>query len=303
MNLAFQALVILAFLTPGFAFRIAYNAGAWAYPLGRLGPFAEQLPKVLAHAAWLNVAVACLATAANRVFPDLVPPIDYQSVIYWLSNNFGAGQVHLDEAVRSVVRYPVHIFAYFATVYTLAWIAGACMHGFVRKLKWDRKKRWLRFENDWHYLFMGDVLDFSEASYRNSPGERRTAAGATDRKATVVAAVVDLKDQSYLYQGFLIDFFFDANGNLDRILLDGVKRRTLQGDRDRLDRATPSYYDDDGFYIVRGHYFVLRMSEIKTLNVDYITTDDLTTLEDLAEDRLRQAEEERGYPGDRGLGG
>ena len=62
------------------------------------------------------------------------------------------------------------------------------------------------------------------------------------------------------------DFFVDADGGLDRLILQQVMRRPLLADQP----YDPADDDPTRFYGVEGDYFVLRYSEAITLNIEYI---------------------------------
>ena len=355
MNLVFQALVILAFVVPGLIFRTRYNRGEWNYPLGRLGPISEQIPKALVHAAWLNAFWAFIVFWGHALCPKLIPGINLKAVVYWLANSFGKDQLFFEDAVKALSSFPLHIFLYFVGLYFFSELLGWLFHRLVRYFHLDRKN-WLksfRFDNDWYYILTGEVLDFPDESYKNRAGMHRPEINADERKATAVAALVDVKDKTYLYLGVLVDFFFDASGNLDRLLLVGAKRRSMDRDKNKLEPGedvvkttgeetiverttttvlekspegslaeeetvverttrTPlqkmfggkpedqeaighpgnaitsplpadttdhpyksSFLDTKRFYPISGHFFVLRMSEVRSLNIDYLTADEL----------------------------
>jgi hypothetical protein len=66
--------------------------------------------------------------------------------------------------------------------------------------------------------------------------------------------------------GIIADFFFDHSGSLDRVLLRSVERRKLSEDI-KPGKAIDS---DDRYYEIEGDYFILRYSEMSTINIDYI---------------------------------
>ena len=65
----------------------------------------------------------------------------------------------------------------------------------------------------WYYLLTG--ADFSE-----------------DEKPDLImiSAIVEVAKDAVLYVGILDNFFFDADGNLDRLILQSVARRPLSAD-------------------------------------------------------------------------
>ncbi len=267
MNLVFQALALLSFILPGILFRSAYKKAFWNYPLGRLGPVTDQIPRSIVHASWLNATWAILVGWLHSARPTLIKSVDYRAVVYWLTNNFGKDQVNFDRAVGSMANSPLHVFFYFIGLYVYSILFGWFIHWLVRSRGIDKKYSLFRFDNDWYYLFNGEALDFPD--YRSPHGDAAKMKHE-DRSGTLIAAVVDLKDKSYLYLGIYVDSFWDGSGNLDRILLEGAKRRELSSDTPEGPQDF-SHLASDNYYPIKGNFFILRMSEIKTLNVAYFT--------------------------------
>jgi hypothetical protein len=71
-----------------------------------------------------------------------------------------------------------------------------------------------------------------------------------------------------LYTGYLDEFFVDAEGQLDRLVLQEVMRRPIKADKEATNPG--AWYDASRFYPVEGDYFVLRYNETITLNIQYI---------------------------------
>jgi hypothetical protein len=276
MNFLFPAIVIFALVLPGVIARQAYRRGLWNYPLAKLGPIGEQVPSSFIYAAAIDAAWFVIVDGLHSVWPRLVPLINRRAFVNWVTNNFGKDQVDFDGAVRSVTGRPVSLILFFLALYLFAWFVGLGFHWLVRWNHLDWKIRGLRFDNDWHYILKGEVLGFRDLEYGGLNRQSGSASSPPRRAGTVITAIVDVKEASYLYLGILIDYFFDANGNLDRLLLEGVRRRRLDKDKTESNRGfgSPSYFHDR-FYDVRARYFVLRMSETRTLGVDYITQDDI----------------------------
>ena len=316
MNFAFQALVILAFISPGLIFRNRYNRGRWNYPLGRLGSVTEQLPKALVVAALFNLVWCIVVEGLIYLMPRCIPKIDYNAAVYWLSNSVVRDPAIFNESRRALVCHPFYIFLYFAGLYVVSFFLGIAAHEFIRhgsKDHWSKHglDKIFRYDNDWYYILTGEALDFTNETYGTRPGMLRREMPAKDRKATAVAAVMDGKEGAVLYVGILVDFFFDDDGNLDRLLLTGVRRRllgpgeelekSLQDDPIGEDGGTPpsilsSYLEVERFYPISGHFFVMRMSEIKTLNIDYLNqeeVDELGTLTRRSTNWLKQRYREK----------
>ena len=104
-----------------------------------------------------------------------------------------------------------------------------------------------RLRSQWYYLFKGYDTDNGKLP-----------------DLIYVATLVNL-DEPYLFRGVLENFQLDSNGDLESITLSTTSRRKLSQDRgEGCDGDNPSFYSIDG------DYFVLRYSEIVTLNGFYI---------------------------------
>lgn len=84
----------------------------------------------------------------------------------------------------------------------------------------------------------------------------------------VVSAIVEVGKDPVLYVGILDDFYFDAEGQLDRLVLQGVARRPISADKPQGE--VPAGSVENRFYNVDGDSFVLRYAEAITLNIQYV---------------------------------
>ena len=87
-----------------------------------------------------------------------------------------------------------------------------------------------------------------------------------------IGAVVCLGSSAYLYTGVLVEYFLDDQGQLNRLVLASAARRPLSDDQASESGADPdqSQAYEERFYPIEGDYFVLRYSEVLTLNVRYL---------------------------------
>jgi hypothetical protein len=87
---------------------------------------------------------------------------------------------------------------------------------------------------------------------------------------------VDYGKETYLYRGIVVDWSFAEDGQPDSIWLRFTHRRKLSADRPTDEQNKPSaratgefILPDERYYEVHGDIFVLRYSQLKTLNLDY----------------------------------
>jgi hypothetical protein len=83
-----------------------------------------------------------------------------------------------------------------------------------------------------------------------------------------ISAIVEVAKEAVLYVGILDDFYFDSEGQLDRLILQQVLRRPLS--KDKSVEPSGAGEEKERFYPIDGDNFVLRYSEAITLNVQYV---------------------------------
>jgi hypothetical protein len=239
MNVALPALIVFLVLLPGFIFRTRFKrverTSLDFSPFGRIAAGAVMSAAV-AHLLWLSIAWL--------LFGRRFEPI----VLLQLLSSAPASQV---AAIAEVANDFGLIAAYFVTLLFASFAFPALLRSAITKYRLDRASSPLRpllrfHEAPWYYLLTG--ADF----------EREDAPDFV-----IVAAIVEIGKEAMLYTGVLDSFFFDAEGQLDRLVLQGVSRRPLANDKTVVDDATR-------FYPVDGDSFVLRYSEMITLNVQYV---------------------------------
>jgi hypothetical protein len=169
------------------------------------------------------------------------------------------GDEKLSAVIAGVSRDARNIMAYFLSIYFGAALLGAGAHTAVRGLKLDRRVKLLRFQNPWHYVLRGEVSpDQDEPDYR------------AKFDGVFLSATMTLGEKTYIYWGFIQEFFFDNRGNLDRIVLIGAQRREISSDSSGEDDQTLPI-DDARYYSIRGDFLILKYADISTINLEYFS--------------------------------
>jgi hypothetical protein len=250
VEFAFSAVILLLLLLPGFILQTAYTKGRWRWNSPTLvRPLAEQILSGIVTAGALHILWFWIASCLKET-------INLRVLVMFLLGSFGHDDEHFNDALDVLVRHPLKIALYFSSLYVFAALAGLAVRGLVRWMRWDHKYRFLRFNNEWYYLLSGEIHSFQETP--DIEGET---------KGVYLTTVVHHSNVDYLYTGFVIDYFFDRNGNLDRVILDEVARRRLSDDKSE---EMKEHEEAARFYEIEGHYFVLRYSEMCTINLDYL---------------------------------
>ena len=253
MNVAFPAVIIALLILPGIVFRYAYSRGSW----GWTSPVSfRSASDELAYGAIFAVVLHYAALWSASLIGYSA---DFRSLLGFLTGNFGPNGVDYQTAFESVERYAPQMGIYFLGLTGAAAVAGRLSHWAVRKWRLDHKTQILRFKNEWYYLLSGEVLQFAESE------QSRTVDGV------FLSAVVDHAKESFLYRGIVEDWSFDSDGNLDNVRLTLAHRRNLGADtKGKATVKTGEFVPaDDRYYEIRGDVFVLRYSEMRTINLDY----------------------------------
>jgi hypothetical protein len=236
VSLALPAAILLLLALPGFLFVYAYkgrlrpqNDALVSNASMTLGWIAGLLGAGLAHAIWVPLADACLKVVCKPIRVDL------DAVAYLLAGEYKEG---FSTAAGAFTHYPYFVLIYFGSLYVTAAGLGALSHHVVRKYRWDRKFRLLKFNNKWYYLF--------------SPEAKITG--------VVITATCQHKEHTSLYTGVLESYDFTAEGQLELLVLISAARAQL----------LPSSTIPPVFTPIAGDCLLLWCRDINTLNIDYL---------------------------------
>lgn len=243
MNVALPALIVFLVLLPGFIFRVrlkrAERTSLDFSPFGQVAAEAV-LWALVVHLVWLSIAFLC----CDRRFEPVV--------LMKLLSSAPASQIEAALAVGEQFRW---IAAYFCTLLFASYAVPAALRSAISRFRLDRGSSpfglLFRFHDaPWYYLLSGADFEQDEAP-----------------DLIVVSAIVAVGKDAVLYVGILDEFRVDPDGQLDRVVLQGVSRRPIAKDK-------PGSGAEAGvrerFYAVDGDSFVLRYSEMITLNIQYV---------------------------------
>lgn len=244
MNVALPALIVFLLLLPGFIFRARLKrverTSLDFSPFGQI--VAEALLwALLAHLTWLAISYFIFRHQFNSL------------VLMQLLSSAPASQA---DAAKDVAKDFNRISVYFVTLLLASFTIPPIIRAVISTFRLDRAAARFgtvfRFhEAPWYYLLTG--ADFSKDE---------------EPDFIVISAIVEVAKEAILYVGVLDEFFVDAGGQLDRLVLQGVARRPLANDKPAPGSEKPD--DGERFYEIDGDSFVLRYSEAITLNVQYV---------------------------------
>lgn len=280
MNIAFSTILVFLFLLPGLAFRRLYFTGEFSKEYFRSSGFEifflAIIPAIIFHTLGYNLTPYILPLKIDLWILHLHIPklgIDMERIGMLL---IGKGsEVYVQESFSKIAKHYNYIVSYNIGITIIAGASGFIVKALIRNLKLDRWIKILRFQNEWHYILSSEILEFPKVK-RKSPYNR---SGKT-LSAVWVDALVDLgeKEGGTLYSGILEDYKLSKDGGLELIYLTHAYRRFIEDDplADSTDQNTRSTFslfgkkeNEDPYYYMPEHYFILKYEEIKNLNVFY----------------------------------
>ncbi|MBZ2206676.1 hypothetical protein [Massilia soli] len=246
MNVALPALIVFIILLPGFIFRSGLKRAERTSV--DFSPFGRAVAESVVWAVLIHLALLSLSSAVfARQFEPTI-----------LMNLLSSAPVIQAQAVQLVGAEFASIARYIVFVLLLSHAIPIVVRTAISRFRLDRDSAAFsaifRFHDaPWYYLLTG--ADFAEDEQPDM---------------VIVSAIVEVAKEAVLYVGVLDDFYFDSEGQLDRLILQKVSRRPLASDKPLDGNGS------DRFYPIDGDNFVLRYSEAITLNVQYVK---LTALE------------------------
>ncbi|MBD8084089.1 hypothetical protein [Chryseobacterium caseinilyticum] len=241
MNIAFTTIIVFIILAPGFLARIAYHSSKLSV---------SNPNKNIVNELTLSIIPALIIQIAGiflvNTFSDFL--IDFQTLghlILGATNNNAIGN-----NFKKIDEFKYQIFFYNLFVFSFAFFSGYIIRRLVRITKADRKIRYFRFSNKWHYIFSGECLDFPDVpdNYEN----------ITEKIVNVLCKV---NGKNVLYTGTLFNYFIDANGNLEAVHLKFPIRRLLEDDDEE------DYHKK--YYEIESRYLVIPNNDIININFRY----------------------------------
>lgn len=252
MNLVFGSLFLFILISPGLIFRFSYLQGTYAKLTFRVSAV-EEIFWALIPAFFLQLLAV--------LFVQHVVGVDVKlEIIYQLITGAGVDEINFGIIEQNLPRFLIYLFV----LILIAIFLGVFTRATVRKYKLDLKIKFLRFGNEWHYLFSG------ESFYHSKRIE------ASSIFLIQIDVVMNSGDGYMIYSGTLEDFYLSKDNGLDRIYLRNVYRRNFKDDLGQ-DKPNVGYLNrdaDERYYAMPGDLFVVTYDKIINLNVTYIALDE-----------------------------
>ncbi|WP_341900008.1 hypothetical protein [Fluviicola taffensis] len=163
-------------------------------------------------------------------------------------------------------------------VFTLAGFIGLIFSRLIRLMRWDIHFKIFRFQNQWYYVFSGEIKRFKKFKHlKRILGEVDGEVVKTNQTHFPPYGDILVEDggQQNLYTGFIVDYDLDYEdvNNLDRIYLIGASRYRLKRDGEDLTNL-----DVRGSRVkvpIKGDVFILEAKNILNMNLTFIPTKQL----------------------------
>lgn len=254
MNIAFTTIIIFILLAPGFLARIAYHSSKLSVYNPNKNIVNELTLSIIPALIIQILAISIVNNCSNY------------SVDFTLLGNLILGnQASIESSFREIDTYKYPIFTYNIFVFSFAFLSGYLLRIVVRSTKADRKIRYLRFSNKWHYIFSGECLDFPDV-----PDDYE------DITNKIVNVLCKVNGKSILYTGVLFNYYIDSTGNLDAVHLKYPIRRKL--DDDHVQEYAQKYYEIESRYLVIPNHDIININ-FRYFNLEEVEEDKLTAEE------------------------
>lgn len=251
MNIALATLTLLIILYPGFLFRRFYYTEEFSKEYFKQSVtdliFSSIVPGLFIH----FLGYLLFIKGRNE--------IDVVTVGTLLSGT--SDPVKVTQAFKAVYDNSFYIISYFIGVSLVGMAAGLLAKLIVRNLKLDRRFKLFRFQNEWHYIFSGEILDFP-----------KVAGKAEDFDCSYVDVLIKTDQGTVIYTGLLADYILTREGGIDRIYLTETKRRFLKDDLLNGNEGTEEQInmtDDHRYYYLPGQFFIIPYNQIINMHITY----------------------------------
>lgn len=141
MNFALTTLIVFFFLLPGLTYRRFYYTEEFSKQYFKQSFFevfaSTFIPSIILHFIWFNAIRTFDYQIDLRVVGQLMTSRDYPTTAF----------ENLQNNLMPIIFYHISILIFAA-------FSGSASKFIIRKGGFDRKKKILRFQNFWHYIFV-----------------------------------------------------------------------------------------------------------------------------------------------------
>lgn len=251
MSFAFSTILIFLLIFPGVIYRRLYNSKEFSKDYLRKNTLDEVTGSIL----WGILIQGLGVYIVTRFFHM---ELDTETVAYLITG--AKDDAHSAKAFAKFYESLDKLLLYYVSLIFLSGLAGYTAKAFVRKTGLDRKSRLLRFDNEWHYILSGEILEFPELTNTLNPDRVK----AKDLESKYVDVLIKIDSDFIIYSGFLIDYHLSGHGGLDMISLKGVRKKLM---------------DRNGKFLIdqplNVDVFTIPYNQIMNLSINYYVLEEL----------------------------
>lgn len=233
----------------------------------------------------------------HSIFFSIVPGIVIQSIAFVIYNSsFGPVSSYLDiftvlrditsdgsaepqTVTQNFIKDDLKIFfLYSAGVFAFASFSGWFCSRCIRVLKLDKKFKLFRYNNQWYYIFSGEVLNMKKFEDAHSVSFKKNKGQELDSFMTyadILVSVSNQNDRKELYTGYVVDYDLKSDDitKLDKVYLIDThryKKKDINPPEagDIVENNNPT--QSRNRIKVPGDIFVLNAENIVNLNLTYV---------------------------------
>jgi hypothetical protein len=236
MNIATVSLAIFFLLAPAILARRIYFTKELSKSFTSKNTLRELFSSVflagLIHAFWIIVVQSCGYI------------IDFDIVFRLL---FDARSIN---DYSNITENIYKIISYFLSLTAIAMVSSYFFRNMVRVNGWDRKYSFLRYDNNWYYLFSGEVWDI--------PSYSESEITSADIDQRVIDILVDTDDGQTIYRGNLVDYQLNKDNGVDYIVLSYPEKKR----------------EGQELELINSSYFIIPYDGIININLRYLITEE-----------------------------
>jgi len=246
MNVALATIVIFIIFSPGIVFRRSYLSLPFSRKFNQTSLIDDiswsVIPAFIIHAIGIWYI--------NNKTQFSVDFSVYEDLLLGRKNVNGGASATSLTSFEKIQYFLPQILQYHFYIFAFSFTGGHITRKLVIYFKLDRCFRFLRFSNEWYYLFSGGILDFGNIE------------GKSDNIKTIYIDLLKSTNEGHIiYTGILAEYNMAAGGGLDSICLSNVSRKELKNNKVGIEKAIP------------GKFVVFPYSSVVNINVRYITVE------------------------------
>lgn len=210
MIVAFSTLILFCILTPGYLAQRAYFSADFSKRYYKSSIMDEYV---------LSMVPGILIQLIGILFLTKIMNVNFDFKVIGEIFSGTASDKHTSDVMAQFTRNTGSIITYICILCIFSYCAGASFRGLIRFAKLDRHFAFFRFENKWHYLLSGEILDFN-----NFQDSNEKIKSSKEIDFCYIDVLVELDGIYIIYSGIQVDHSLSGDGNLNMIFLKKVYR-------------------------------------------------------------------------------